>query len=137
MSIYIAAGFGAQRWMRSFRDELVRNGHEVTSRWLDDDDRNRAEILRAVEDIEDIDRAEIFLFFASTLSTRGGRHVELGYAMAREKRLIRVGLPTNAFEHLPMECIRYPLSAHVVEYLSEERDPHGPPWTPDPWLPTR
>jgi hypothetical protein len=49
-------------------------------------------------DLDDIDRAEIFIMFTDTPSTSGGRHTELGYAIARERVIFIVGPRENIFQ---------------------------------------
>ncbi len=102
--------------MRGIRDDLERRGFRVTSRWLDsasslpatastDDDGAAARLAAiAVQDMADIDRADLVVVFnpaAARAIGRGGRHVETGYALARAKPVVVVGVRGNVFHWLP------------------------------------
>src|SRR4029077_15534122 len=86
--------------MRRVRDELKERGLEVTSRWIE----GKYEALEgqpvgmnrsfAVEDIEDLTRAAVVIWFSDTDQTRpgrGGRHVEFGVALMLQIQIIVVG----------------------------------------------
>jgi nucleoside 2-deoxyribosyltransferase len=108
-NVYLAAQFARRDELRGYRDALAVSGVVVTSRWLDshEDDGHcmPAYLARcAVEDLEDIDRADMVVCFTESPETsakRGGRHVELGYALARGKTVIVAGPRENVFCHLP------------------------------------
>lgn len=60
----------------------------------------------AVEDIEDIDAADALIAFTEAPGdtpgrSRGGRHVEFGYAIGKGKPVCIVGIRENVFCHLP------------------------------------
>jgi nucleoside 2-deoxyribosyltransferase len=58
----------------------------------------------AIQDLDDIDQAEILVLFAVTGTPipRAGRHVEFGYALAKNKKLVVVGdVKENIFHYLP------------------------------------
>ena len=106
---YLAARYSRRAEMVRYSVELLdRGGHEVTSRWIegahripkgrgvDEDEARRF----ALEDLADIDAADVVLCFteeAGTPHTRGGRHVEFGYALARGKRCYCIGPCENVF----------------------------------------
>ena len=92
--------------------ELAALGYEAPCRWARGlhEDENRKEYTReerahfAREDLEDLQVCDVGIFFTEEpLSTagRGGRHVELGYALALAKRIIVVGFLENVFCCLP------------------------------------
>src|ERR1700747_1336487 len=95
--VYLAAGFNQKERMRELRMLLEKiSDLVVTSRWINihaevpmQDKEITAEPDKAAsygqEDLDDIDRADIFIMFSDTPSTSGARHTELGYALAREK----------------------------------------------------
>jgi hypothetical protein len=107
---YLAARFGRRAEMQEKRRDLESIGVSVTSRWLEEPDENHnmdftsaeaAELARG--DWVDIDEAETLILFTeappfpTTLSSRGGRFVEFGYALASGKRVIVVGPVENLF----------------------------------------
>lgn len=110
-AIYIAARFVRQEEMRQYRDELVRMGFFVTSRWLDghkipegisEAEMNRMRIRLAQEDLEDVARADTVLLFTEAIQHevkggRGGRHFEAGYGFAMGKKLTIIGPTENIF----------------------------------------
>lgn len=117
MKIYLAARFTAQQEMRGVRDVLTVLGYEVTSSWIDltvhevgpvgltpdvmnaDPDRCAP---HAAHDMDDLLRADAVALFTSLgASTTGGRHVELGMALAAGKRVMLVGPRENIFQTLP------------------------------------
>jgi nucleoside 2-deoxyribosyltransferase len=113
IKIYLAAGYSKKNEIRERANELRQLGVEVTSRWLDElHDPNHVmgelgpkeyeEI--AVVDIEDINRAGSFALFTQDPTVpfvRGGRMVEFGYAIAKEKRVFVIGPRENIFAYLP------------------------------------
>ena len=123
MKVYVAARFTAQQEMRGVRDVLTVLGYEVTSSWIDlsvsevgpvglTPDVMNADPGRcaphAAADMADLLRADTVMVFTSVgPSTTGGRHVELGIALAAGKRVILVGPVENIFQTLP-QIERYP-----------------------------
>jgi nucleoside 2-deoxyribosyltransferase len=113
IKIYLAAGYSKKNEIRERANELRQLGVEVTSRWLDEPhDPNHVmgeltpEDYReiAVVDIEDIRRAGSFALFTQDPTVpfvRGGRMVEFGYAIAKEKRVFVIGPRENIFVYLP------------------------------------
>ena len=125
--IYLAARFSRRSEMRFHRDLLRSRGYLITSRWLDahinnaegkdsnlwERDHAQADPFRAIcanEDLEDITRADYVIAFTEPpycdyYPGTGGRHVELGYAIAKHKTIFIVGYRENVFHDLP--CIHY------------------------------
>jgi hypothetical protein len=116
MRIYLASRYSRAPQLREFRSKLEALGHTVTSRWIDGGhELNRdshgsaqaahAERVRfAQEDFEDLLAAECVVSFTEEprkTTTRGGRHVEFGAALALGKRLVVVGWRENVFHCLP------------------------------------
>jgi nucleoside 2-deoxyribosyltransferase len=108
--VYLAAGYDQQERMRGYR-KILEDRREIiiTSRWIDVKESNpmQEEAIAADKegaanycrvDLDDIDRADIFIMFTDSPSTSGGRHTELGYALAREKVIIVVGPRENIFQ---------------------------------------
>lgn len=127
-SIYLAARYSRRAELCGYRDDLHQRGHEVTSRWLNGDHQisdngtpigedgeslvefgqtERAAQLRqhfAIEDLQDVNEAQMLIAFTEpprSSASRGGRHVELGYALAMDKQVIIVGPRENVFCWLP------------------------------------
>ena len=102
MKVYLAAMFEKKNYMRSVRDLLVNDGHEVTSRWIDveheeDASHTVTDAMRyeyAKMDVEDVLAADALIAFSGPRSEPaigGGRHVEFGIALQAEKTIIVVG----------------------------------------------
>lgn len=73
----------------------------------------------AMEDIDDVSRAKVLIAFTETPQTtarRGGRHVELGYAIAAGARVIIVGYRENIFCWLP-DVAFYPTWEEAFAFL--------------------
>ena len=111
MKIYLAARYTRRDELREYAKALRALGHEVTSRWLAErkdpgctvDDVTEGEHLRIAErDLEDIAAADMFVAFTREPkgNKRGGHHVELGYALAREKEIILLEGRENSFHYL-------------------------------------
>lgn len=134
MKIYLASRYSRFQEMQQYRDALVAAGHYVTSRWIEgnhqiDDaglsvEAKEAERIRfALEDRQDLLAADCTVSFTEpprSTNSRGGRHVELGMALAAGKRCIVVGHRENVFHCLP-EVEFYPTWDLLLVALSAER----------------
>lgn len=109
--IYTAARFSRRYELSMRAGELLNDGHIVTSRWLyhhewdggDDDLPPALSEAFAEEDLEDIASSDVFVIFTDPpekRTTRGGRHVESGYALALGLPVVVVGPRENVFHHL-------------------------------------
>lgn len=110
IKVYIAAPSELQQVARNFRDTMqLSGGIVVTSQWLNEDfskhdNPNLAPAFLALMDLVDIERCDVFFLINPEEWARkgtGGRHVELGYAMHANKRIIIYGTRTNSFHNLP------------------------------------
>ena len=123
MKIYLAARYSRIKELNGYRALLEESGYIVTSRWLNGDWQSHGydayQIARgdeldlypekaalfAKDDVEDINAAHIILCFSEEPRTgksgRGGRHIELGLALALGKRAIVIGPRENVFHCLP------------------------------------
>ena len=114
--VYLSGQFEDAALLRRVRDDLTRNGFVITSRWLNGDSLEPATasageqgaaarlVSIASQDLEDIDSADVIVVFNPDVARaigRGGRHVETGYALARAKPVILVGVRSNVFHWLP------------------------------------
>jgi len=119
-SVYLSSQFEDGPVLRKVRDDLVRTGCHVTSRWLDaesstpatahahEDDAAATLAAIACQDIEDIQAADVVVVFnpheACNIG-RGGRHVETGYALALGKKVVIVGARANVFHWMPQVTV--------------------------------
>lgn len=129
LRVYLAARYSRRGELTRYRAELNALGYDVTSRWLDgnhqiaDDgmpigedgealvegyaESERAAALRrqfAHEDLVDIQNSDVLVAFTEpprSSASRGGRHVELGYAIGLGRPVIVVGYRENVFCWLP------------------------------------
>jgi nucleoside 2-deoxyribosyltransferase len=108
-SVYLAARYSRRDELNRYREQLSGQGITVTSHWLTADppvpvadltDTHWREL--AETDIDDIRRADALVAFAEDSGGGGGgRHVELGVAVALEKFVVVVGSPEHLFHRLP------------------------------------
>ncbi|MBA3949780.1 MAG: hypothetical protein H0X44_07535 [Acidobacteria bacterium] len=116
MSVYLSGQFEDGPALLHVRDDLLRAGYRVTSRWLNSGFATPATSLAgqpgaagklaaiAHQDIEDIMAADVLVVFnppEACAIGRGGRHVETGYALALGKKVIVVGARGNVFHWMP------------------------------------
>ena len=105
MKVYIAALYSTNdNAAAEAVRQLVEAGHESTAQWINGAEETRTQAEAAVMDLEDVDRADALILLAlpiGTLYKGGGRHFEMGYAVARGKKVIVVGDYETVFCHLP------------------------------------
>lgn len=112
MRFYLAARYGRRFELLECAKQIEARGGVVTSRWLSGA-REAADLVSspeqaarfAVEDIADIDRADVVLSFTEPPGPvpdrgRGGRHVEFGIALALGCRCVIVGPCEHVFHYL-------------------------------------
>lgn len=124
MKIYLAAQFKEQKLMREWRKLLRQNGHYVTSRWLEVSETTEKESasVEAAKDLHDIHASEIVISHTinrGDLFTGGGRHIEFGFALALEKKLINVGGYESVFHQLP-QVITVSTIEQAIEIVNNE-----------------
>lgn len=104
-TVYLAARYGRRAELAAVAHALRVIGFDVVSRWVFGAHESTEDVTSALEDIQDLERAEIVVSFTegerAPGRARGGRHVEFGFGLARGKRLIVVGPRENVFHHLP------------------------------------
>lgn len=101
MKIYIAAPYPLRDMAIVMMQVLEQHGHEVTSRWLREPDNFCDK--HALKDLDDVAASDVLLalnYSGWEEKGTGGRHVELGYALALGKRVIVYGKRSNIFHHL-------------------------------------
>lgn len=118
MRIYLSARYARRQELNLYREQLAVHGHIVTSRWLDGaheslDDGSPGALSHgagawAAADVVDVLSSDAMVCFTDPADeplvggiTRGGMHVEFGYALASYKLLYIVGPRTNVFHWLP------------------------------------
>lgn len=116
ISFYLAARFGRREELNSYAQLLRAKGYRVTSRWLTQHQKldlslhpytGMERIRFALHDWEDMQMAQRLIAFTEDPAEnapggrRGGRHVELGGALAYGKHVYVVGPKENVFCHLP------------------------------------
>lgn len=109
--VYLAARYSRLEEMRQLQQELESAGFVVTSRWLNGshrmdpnaDDPHVETARFAREDYEDVVAADYVVVIAEEprTPTRGGRLVEMGIGLGRNKHVLGVGCRENVFFHLP------------------------------------
>lgn len=119
MRVYVAGVYEDRNELRRELEEALRllglHGRlEIVSRWLhrdgepspeawidrefvDLDDRERR---IAVEDVQDIQSADVLVLDTRSRALRGGREVEYGLALAYKLPVVRVGPARNIFHGL-------------------------------------
>lgn len=113
--VYLAARYDRRLEMLGRADELERLGYVVTSRWVQGlhEGATEPDVLGrcAREDLADIIDSDIFITFTESAAighTSGGRHVEMGYALACDLWVIVVGPPENVFHHMDRGTVEDP-----------------------------
>lgn len=110
MKIYLASNYADHPRMRIIKEVLGQQNIKVTSRWINGEHAHleggthqEMNARFAREDLEDLESAEVVVVFnePGPRSSRGGKHLELGYALAIKKRIILIGQPSNVFHYLP------------------------------------
>lgn len=142
MRIYIAGRYGRREEFCGYARVLRGRGSVVTSRWLEG--KHSAEDVEeptvaeqcawATEDLLDIEQSDALWAFTEeplqytrhSFVGRGGRHVELGYALARlrdeaEFRVVVIGPRENVFCSLE-EVLHYETFEEALRKELEERD---------------
>ena len=114
LKIYIASRWDDRPDALLIKKFIEDKGLICTSTWLTPHDEQSMDALkggaiekprqRAVKDFEDIDAADVYLVYSPKKSHRngtGGKHVELGYALAKGKTCVLVGERENIFHYHP------------------------------------
>ena len=111
IKVYLASRYSKYKSMQVVRNFLESEGFLVTSRWINGDHqiddeglsseaKEEERVRFAVEDIEDLKESDIVVCYTEkprTTKSRGGRHVEMGMAIAWEKLVFVVGHRENVF----------------------------------------
>jgi hypothetical protein len=115
--VYLAGRYSRQAELLKVAEVLDGYDIDVNSRWLFGDHEMRTgdhstNARYATEDLEDIRRADVLVAFSEpstvwpivncTSPGRGGRHVELGFALGIGRHVAVVGPVENVFCDLPV-----------------------------------
>jgi hypothetical protein len=118
MKVYIAAPYGQIEVAGFIAEEIESHGHQVISTWLKlpaaDDSDARARIC-----LGDVAKAEIVVALEPPTWRqlgRGGRHVELGFALALGIPVLLVGERLHVFHHLENVAVVDWASAGLVDF---------------------
>lgn len=106
MKIYIAASYTRIKEARKLGEDLEQREFNIVSNWHQDhDDPIDADYLsgsRAIRDQYAIESCDLFVEFIGDEGSKGGRHCELGMALAWNKKIILIGeLDCCIFTNLP------------------------------------
>ena len=111
LSIYLAAALERQPAMQEVADFFRRQGFAVASTWHAGGDLRpdhtvppgvlHAASLQAMAELRSADLVVVFTEPLGSAYQRGGRHVELGVALALEKVVFVVGPREAMFHHHP------------------------------------
>lgn len=112
MRIYLASRYKMKEELRILATQAKEYGIDVTSRWLNENEPADCELADVQDstleryaniDLVDIEMADVFVLFTRSpydLSSRHGRMVEFGFALARLKPILIVGPKENIFCYL-------------------------------------
>lgn len=96
MNVYLSASFSRRKEMNNKAEELRSRGYNVTARWLAES-KSKTEVksksISAMRDIDDVLAADLMIIFTESSKEywSGGRHTELGLALATLKEIIAIG----------------------------------------------
>ena len=149
MKIYLAARYTRRLELCGYQAELEAMGFQITSRWLNGSHQisngglplDAGELMVesgdqcathfAQEDLADVFAADVVIAFTEqprSGHSRGGRHVELGLALAKGKHVFIVGPRENVFCWLP-EVLWFPDWSSCVQSLQIPFEPWQPEYT--------
>lgn len=129
MKIYLAATYSRLEEMQEYGRQLEGLGHEITSQWIKGHqvDDEMFYVDYCYEDINDLANAQTLILFSDNFqpsTSRGGRHVEFGLALAYDQRIILVGQRENIFQyHDTVE--QYDTWDGAYSMLKQEANLHG------------
>lgn len=110
-SIYIAAPFEDWRKAQEVRDRILTLGHSISYDWTlaaeEYDGREKAtpelEQFHAAKDLQGVAHSTTVIVLSRETSGTG-MWIEMGYAIAKGKRVIRVGPKRSIFDRLCICC---------------------------------
>lgn len=121
MKVYIAASYPRIEEATKLGEELEIMGYEVLSYWHQGVERDPSyhSGQRAIRDMFAVQQCDLFIELIGDTDSRGGRHCELGLAIAWEKKIILIGTIDDCiFTHLPW----IPTMKSVEDLLKKLKD---------------
>lgn len=121
MKIYLAAPYQEMALMVEWEKVIKAEGHTSTAKWIHGGETNElmTRAGAAQMDLDDIDRSDAVIsktLAMGTMFSSGGRHVELGYAIARNKLVVIIHEIENVFHYLP-QVVRCATILTAAKYL--------------------
>lgn len=116
--IYIAARIGRKLEMRAVAVWLRSLGHDVTARWIEQEDNDgNTETQRADMDLADVRRSDVLVAFSEERGAfGGGRNVEFGIALERGLQIIVIGpVGEHIFHHASGDLLFFETLDQFVE----------------------
>lgn len=129
MRVYLAGRYQERDKLKAYAEQLRGAGIVCTSRWLDETlqpDTQLHEVSDeeligyAIWDLQDVDEADFLVQICDVPNTRGGAHVEFGYALKGGKQIVVVGPEHNIFHKLP-SVLKTDTWEDALTYLKEEK----------------
>jgi hypothetical protein len=113
MKFYVAASATRQAEAQDIADALVKRGAVVTSRWLSvlgvgypGGQVHPGHITGSQHDLEDVIRSDALVVLTGDFGTKGGRHSEVGVALAFGKTVYLLGPTEQVFHcHPNVVCV--------------------------------
>lgn len=123
LSAYVAASFPRRAEAKAMCDWLANSlGIASTARWVTHEHTTYGEEPKfAVMDLEDVAFADYLIVITGDSQTRGGRHSELGIAIALGKRILLYGPREQVFHHHPL-VETYETLAALQEALTPDKE---------------
>ena len=112
MRVYLAARYERQHEMRKYAEQLRAEGIEVISTWVEFEspssdgfsglgaDRRALQAMLCVQQVAACNLVTVFSDVPHGPDPRGGKHFEMGAALALGKRVLLVGKPEHIFHEL-------------------------------------
>lgn len=129
MKIYVAASFTKQKTEAAEVAATLRAvGHVITSRWLEvEPEYDTSDMSRhALMDEADVRVADVIVCLTGDTASRGGRHTEVGIAIALNKRVILIGPREQVFHWHPLVEVVQALGQLTLSLrLTEKEAAHG------------
>jgi len=116
MKIYIAASYPRYNEAQELGKKLEELEFEVVSYWHQGKEKiaDYQSGQRAIRDLSAVQQCDLFIELIGDEKSKGGRHCELGLAIAWNKKIILIGEKDNCiFTHLPW----LPRMKNMAEFL--------------------
>jgi len=123
MRIYLAAPYAEMQRMQEWAARLEKAGHVITAKWIHGNEEGMTLHDAAQMDLDDIDAADAVVSMVlpkGSMFSSGGRHVEFGYGLARDKLMIVVSDHAENIFHELDSVVKCPALLDVIDYLQKE-----------------